>query len=196
MPELHEDWYSEFQLGELGKLVTEVRDLPGVFVEVGCWEGKSTMRIAALCAPQPLHAIDHWLGNVDEGQSHPSVLIAQQRDVYATFLRNIAPYPHVVVHRASGEEVFSGWDLPIKFAHIDVGHTYGMTSKIIELVLPHMVMGGIVCGDDYITSHIGRADLNGGVQRAVSELLPYHCVVGNLWLYRYRGRTFRLQLSI
>jgi hypothetical protein len=37
MQEFHENWYSDFQLNELAKLVSEVRDLPGVFVEIGCW---------------------------------------------------------------------------------------------------------------------------------------------------------------
>jgi hypothetical protein len=190
MQEFHENWYSDFQLNELTKLVSEVIDLPGVFVEVGCWEGRSTVQIAAACAPQPLHAIDHWLGNVDEGANHPSVVAAADRDVYSTFLRNIEPFPHVVVHRASGEEAFSNWDLPVEFAHIDVGHTYEATCLVIEAVVPHMVPNGIVCGDDYLESNVGRRDLHGGVQRAVGERLPYHSVVGNLWYWHTAERQF------
>jgi Methyltransferase domain len=195
MQEFHENWYSDFQLNELTKLVSEVIDLPGVFVEVGCWEGRSTVQIAAACAPQPLHAIDHWLGNVDEGADHPSVLAVADRDVYSTFLRNIAPFPHVVVHRSSGEEAFSNWDLPVKFAHVDVGHTYEATSQVIDVLLPHMVPNGIVCGDDYLESHVGRRDLHGGVQRAVGERLPYHSVVGNLWFWRTVERRFSIGMA-
>jgi len=195
MQEFHENWYSEFQLSELAKLVTEVRDLPGVLVEIGCREGRSTIQIATTCAPQPLHAIDHWLGNVDEGPGHPSVLAVADRDVYSTFLRNIAPFPHVVVHRASGEDAFSAWDLPVKFAHVDVGHTYEATCKVIDVLVPHMVPNGIVCGDDYLESNVGRRDLHGGVQRAVGERLPYHSVVGNLWFWRTIEPRFTIGMA-
>jgi hypothetical protein len=195
MQEFHENWYSDFQLNELSKLVSEVRDLPGVFVEIGCWEGRSTVQIAATCAPQPLHAIDHWLGNVDEGADHPSVVAVANRDVYSTFLRNIEAFPNVVVHRASGEEAFSAWDLPVKFAHVDVGHTYEATRQVIDVLLPHMVTNGIVCGDDYLESHVGRTDLHGGVQRAVGERLPYHSVVGNLWFWRTLERRFSIGMA-
>lgn len=194
MAEFHEDWYSEFQLQGLESLVGQVGDLPGVLVEIGCWEGRSTVRIAQACSPQPLHAIDHWRGNVDEGGGHASVVAASQRDVYGTFLANVAPYPHVTAHCGSAAEVFSTWDLPVKFVHIDVGHTYEMTRDVIGLVLPHMVDGGFVCGDDYLTSHIGRTDLQGGVQRAVGELLPNHSVVGNLWYWR--AVTPRIAITI
>jgi hypothetical protein len=192
--ELHEDWYSDFQLGELGKLVNQVRGLSGALVEIGCWEGKSTMRIAEMCAPQKLHAVDHWLGNVDEGENHASVVALRERDVYGTFLENMSGYPNVEPHRTSGEDFLSNWTGPMKFAHVDVGHTFEVTSAMIELLLPHMVLGGIICGDDYLTSHIGRFDLSGGVQRAVSELLPHHSVVGNFWYWHNQGVRTKMRI--
>jgi hypothetical protein len=196
MAEFHENWYSEMQLSELAKLVEQVRDLPGALIEVGCWEGRSTVRIAASCTPAPLHAIDHWLGNVDEGQNHPSVVAVAKRDVYGTFLQNVAPFPNVIAHKASGEDVLSTWDAPIKFAHVDSGHTYDSTYRIVKLILPHVVPGGIVCGDDYLEAHIGRRDLGGGVQRAVGELLPYHSVVGNFWYWRNSGVRHSLTITL
>lgn len=196
MATFQENWYSDFQLDTLGQLVPLVKELPGVFVEVGCWEGRSTLRIAQACSPEPLHAIDHWVGNVDEGANHPSVVAAAQRDVYSAFLANIAPYPHVVPHRAGAAEVFADWDLPIKFAHVDVGHTYAVTRDVTACLLPYMVDGGVVCGDDYLTSHIGRTDLQGGVQRAVGELMPNHCVVGNLWYWRVVSPRVGINMTI
>jgi hypothetical protein len=50
-------------------------------------------------------------------------------------------------------------------------------------VLPRLVEGGILFGHDYENANIGRADLQGGVQRAVQELLPRHAARGNNWWY-------------
>jgi hypothetical protein len=46
-----------------------------------------------------------------------------------------------------------------------------------------MVKGGVICGDDLLTAHIGRHDLHGGVERAVRELLPNFKSIDNLWYF-------------
>jgi len=40
-----------------------------------------------------------------------------------------------------------------------------------------MVKGGIICGDDFLSAHAGRKDLNGGVR----EKCPHFKHVDNLW---------------
>jgi len=49
----HENWYSDAQVGDLQLLVDKVSKIPkkGVFIEVGCWEGKSTVALANRCYP-------------------------------------------------------------------------------------------------------------------------------------------------
>jgi hypothetical protein len=49
-----ENWYSDSQCEELKKLVVKVKDLSGVIIEIGCWEGKSTINIATTCYPENL----------------------------------------------------------------------------------------------------------------------------------------------
>jgi hypothetical protein len=71
----------------------------------------------------------------------------------------------------------------IKFIHIDASHEYESVFETIKLVLPKMVKGGIICGDDYQTASINRHDLHGGVERAVKEALPNHNNIDNLWYF-------------
>ena len=46
-----------------------------------------------------------------------------------------------------------------------------------------MVKGGIICGDDFLNANINSADLHGGVERAVRELLPNFKNIDNLWYF-------------
>lgn len=55
---------------------------------------------------------------------------------------------------------------PIKFIHIDASHDYESVLKTILLVLPLMVSGGIIYGDDFLNANIMREDLHGGVQKS------------------------------
>ena len=71
----------------------------------------------------------------------------------------------------------------VKFIHIDASHEYESVYKTIELILPKMVKGGIICGDDFKSANIYRVDLNGGVERAVRELLPNFENIDNLWFW-------------
>src|SRR5205814_6573412 len=45
----------------------------------------------------------------------------------------------------------------------------------------------IICGDDLETAHAGREDLQGGVERAVRELLPGFAAIDNFWYWQKQG---------
>lgn len=185
----HEEWYPEPQLHDLvGLLRTVVAEgVDGELVEIGCWEGRSTVALAHGLAgtDRSLHAVDWWLGNTDEGTAHPSVTAARTRDVYQTFLQNIAPYPHVSAHRQEGGEFLRTFDRTIAFIHLDAGHTYAATKALIDAALPMLAPGAIICGDDYQNSHAGRTDLGGGVECAVRDAFHGEArALGNLWLFR------------
>jgi hypothetical protein len=62
----NEDWYSSKQIADLMLLVEKTKDLSGNLIEIGCWEGKSTINIANKCFPEYLICNDTWLGNVEE----------------------------------------------------------------------------------------------------------------------------------
>jgi hypothetical protein len=183
----NEDWYSDDQCNDLIELVKSVNHLNGVLIEIGCWEGKSTICIANNCFPNVLICNDTWLGNVTEskvtGEKHITEVILEQRDVYNTFITNMNnnTKKNYTVVKEDCIEWLQTFNEYVKFIHIDASHDYDSVAETIRLILPNMVNGGIICGDDFIHSNINRHDLNGGVEKAVRELLPGFQTRGNLW---------------
>ena len=170
----HECWYSNEQLTWLSAAVDRVADLRGAVVEIGCWEGRSTIAIANACHPEPVAAIDTWLGNADEHPDHPTVALARERDVFRQFETNVRALTqgNVDVVRRDCHAALADWTSPIKFAHVDASHDYRSVRRSIEACRRLLVPGGIVCGADFLTADLSRVDLEGGVERAVRELLP------------------------
>lgn len=180
-------WYPDEQLEDLADLLDDVLigEVEGHLVEIGCWEGRSTVVLASVAAAEGriLHAVDWWKGNLDEGEGHPSVVGARTRDVQKTFMENIAPYGNVQVHNQSGDLFLQNLIGRIAFIHLDAGHTYGATKRLIDLAKPRMATGGIICGDDFLNAHAGREDLDGGVERAVAVSFEGYSTLGNLWYH-------------
>ena len=185
----NEDWYSADQCNNLIKLVISVNEIKGSVIEIGCWEGKSTICIANACYPDNLICNDTWLGNVAEsnitGIKHITEVILENRNVYNIFMNNMNnnTRKNYTVVKKDCIEWLKTFNEPIKFIHIDASHEYDSVFETIKLVLPNMVKGGIICGDDFLSANIDRKDLNGGVERAVRELLPGFENKENLWFW-------------
>jgi len=184
--EFHENWYSDEQCQALFNAYGLARELIGDVVEVGCWEGRSTSVLANACYPEPLHAVDTWQGNVDESPDHPTVALAKQRDVYRTFLKNMKSLTlgNVKPHVMRSRDFFARQVKPIKFCHIDASHDYGSVKTDIEGARKHLLPMGVLCGDDFLSASARRHDLQGGVERAVRELLPGFKTAGNFWYWQ------------
>lgn len=184
-----EQWYSERQISDLINLFNHVKDIDGKIIEIGCWEGRTAIALANKCYPEILICNDTWLGNVQEsiitGVTHISEDIVRVRDVYNTFITNMDGYTNknYTVVKEDCIEWLKTFDGCIKFIHIDASHDYESVFETIKLILPKMVKGGIICGDDYTSVHISRHDLHGGVERAVKETLPDHKNIDNLWYF-------------
>lgn len=175
-----EQWFDGDQAELIARLAASAPE--GALVEIGCWEGFSTTHIARAVAPRTLYAVDHWQGNLDEGAGHPSVEAARERDVYATFLANVAELTagNVIPIRADWREALENPALArVAFAHIDAAHDYASVRDTLAAVAPRLVPGAILCGDDFRSAHMGRDDLGGGVERAVVAF----CVARGLDLY-------------
>jgi len=185
----NEKWYTDNQLNDLCNLVPRVKDIQGSIIEVGCWEGRSASRLAAACHPETLICNDTWLGNVEEsrvtGQQHTTEVILKTRDVYSIFISNMNSLTqgNYAVVKKDCLQWLSSYADPIKFIHIDASHEYESVFKTIRLVLPHLVKGGVICGDDFLSANAGRTDLHGGVERAVRETLPGFQTIRNLWYW-------------
>jgi beta-1,4-mannosyl-glycoprotein beta-1,4-N-acetylglucosaminyltransferase len=86
-PVFHEDWYAGGQAIYIGQLARSAPE--GAIVEIGCWEGRSTITLAQMVSPRVVHCVDHWQGNIDEGEDHPATIAARERDVMADFMNNM-----------------------------------------------------------------------------------------------------------
>lgn len=141
-----EAWYHQSGLDALERAYLRTRRLAGIVVEVGCWEGRSTCFLANVAYPNTVHAVDTWEGSPGE----ISADLAKERDVYAQFTGNVAELTHgnVTPYRTGWREWFAAHVGPIRFLHIDATHTYDEVRANIEAALPHVVVGGIICGDD------------------------------------------------
>lgn len=150
-PAFHEDWYSGGQALYIAQLA---RQAPvGAIVEIGCWEGRSSIVLAQLINPRILHCVDHWLGNIDEDADHESGKIAAQRDVLGTFVGNMdmctaGNWGHSVENWQHWTERHTG-DRPfIAFLHLDASHDRASVRDCLIAIKPFLVEGAILCGDD------------------------------------------------
>ena len=168
-----EDWFAEEMCVILGDIARETFDLDGLVVEVGAWEGKSTIALANAMHPQMIHTVDTWKGSFGEISRE----LAKQRDVYKTFTDNIAnaTQGNVIPHRMGWRRWFHDTEGPIRFCFIDAEHSYPEVRENIEVVLPRLVAGGILCGDDI---H------HPPVIRAVLDTLGDAQCVGTMWVHR------------
>jgi len=184
----HENWYNDKQIEVLKDTVLKIKNLEGSIVEIGCWEGKSTIAIANICYPEIVEAVDTWKGNYDEDPKHPSVILANSRDVFMEFTNNIKRFTknNVKSFKQDCFKFLINKTDPIKFCHIDASHDYNSVKKTITMLLPKLVNGAIICGDDYGSGKHKR--LFGGVKRAVKEMCPGHNVIGRFWSYQYKEK--------
>lgn len=167
-PLFHENWFDEPSCAALADLARSTNHLTGDVVEIGSWEGRSTIALAAAVEPKVVHAVDTWQGSKGE----VSELLAAERDVYATFLANTDGL-NIRAYRMPWRTYIERHPTrPIRFCFIDGLHTYEEVRDQIDAVVPLIVEGGIVCGDD---NH------HPPIQQAVVERFPDAEVTATLW---------------
>jgi hypothetical protein len=190
-PEFHEDWYSGDQALYMAQIA---RSAPkGAIVEIGCWEGKSTVVLAQMVAPRVVHCVDHWQGNADEGEGHPATVAAAERDVLAQFMRNtyLLTNQNTLTERADWRDWIKEWDeghesnglwrdYPgIAFLHLDAAHDRASVRDCLTAIKPFLVPGAILCGDDAYDER---------VRAGVADVFPDAEIVNQrLWKVVYRN---------
>lgn len=170
-----EEWFSEASQDVLADLVHAVRDVPGRIIEIGSWEGRSTIALAN-ATTRTIHAVDTWAGSPGE----ISADLAGERDVHATWRANIdaATNGNVQEHRMGWRDYRQTDDSPVALLFIDAEHTYREVADTIEQFLPLMAEGGIICGDDV---H------HRPVVQAVIERFPQAHGKASVWYYQLPG---------
>ena len=140
-----EQWFCRESQEALRDLYRLTDGVEGRVIEVGCWEGRSTVALAQACYPEVVHAVDTWDGSPGE----ISADIAQERDVFATFMANTSgPGMNVDAYVMGWREFFELNPGPIRFLHIDAEHTYREVYDNIAAARPFLSPGAVICGDD------------------------------------------------
>lgn len=142
----HENWFTPESCEVLADLARTVVDVPGRIVEIGSWEGRSTVAIANAVAPRPVDAVDTWQGCPDD----VSEQIAAGRDVHAQWQANVAALTagNVTAHRMDWRTYHDQHRTPCAFLFVDATHTYDEVYDNLAAFAPLMTPGGIMCGDD------------------------------------------------
>ena len=137
-----------------------------VFVELGCWKGKSAafMMVEALrLGKNPkLHFVDHWGGSYELAHTADPDLTK----IYEMFLENCirTGYRNYDVHRCDSVKAADLFpDNSVDFLWIDAGHDYDSVRADIQAWLPKMKELSTIGGDDYPME---------GVTKAVNEIFP------------------------
>lgn len=179
-PVFHENWYNGAQALYVGQLA---RHAPtnGDRVEIGCWEGRSSVILAQLIYPNDLECVDHWQGNTDEDPEHDSGKAAKARDVLAQFVKNMdrCTAGNYTLYVKSWQEWIKDWEYPIAFLHLDASHDRASVRDCLLAIQPYLVDGAILCGDDAYDAR---------VIAGVRDVFPEAEVIGErLWKVVYES---------
>lgn len=172
-PTFHEDWFPGAACENLAELAQRILHLEGRIVEVGSWEGKSTIALANAVRPAVVHAVDTWEGSPGE----PSEQLARERDVRKTFDQNVTAWTcgNVEAYHRDWRDYFTWNQQPCRFVFIDAEHDYLPVYDCLGLVRPLMVPGGIICGDDAHHPPVRQALID-----TFGPVVPWKA---NLWYY-------------
>lgn len=194
----YEEIQGWFNYQDLFQAVVENARDRSLFVEIGCWKGKSTSFLAteiANCKKRiHLDVIDHFKGSASEqGSTHREAVYG---NIQGQAINNLRPYwiednnkspftrtsnilkilplsSHVAVNKYA--------DKSIDFLFIDGEHTYAGVKADILKWLPKVKKGGIISGHDYGSKSFP------GVKKAVDALLPGAKKASrNCWVYKVK----------
>jgi Methyltransferase domain len=155
MVTFHEHWMGQDQVIQVSALAQSTGYLEGEAIEIGAWQGLSTVGITTAIAPSVLHVVDHWKGDsespaaIEQQLAIPAVCL--ERDNYAIFMGNMAEATegNFKVWKMDYREFLARWDEPVRFLHLDDGHLADDVEAQLSGLLPHAVPGAIFAGDDF-----------------------------------------------
>jgi hypothetical protein len=156
----------------------------GIFVEVGCWLGKSTCYMGELIAKKQcnikFYAIDTWCGSNEDYHIQYIESIGGTDELYNQFINNMKTsnvlqyITPIRLTSRNASQMFE--DKSISFAFIDASHFYEDILNDIECWLPKIKPGGIIAGHDY-----PGAD---GVVKAVQQIFGAdYTTHSNSWIH-------------
>jgi hypothetical protein len=152
----------------------------GVFVELGCFKGKSTSFIVTEIVNQnrdvKFITFDSFQGHTNSNDKKEVEAYNGIGGIYLTFVKNtIHLEDKFFAHASLSHEAAKYFDdNSIDCLFIDAGHSYEAVKKDIEAWLPKMKANGIMAGHDYMAW--------AGVNKAVQEKFGKpHKVENDCW---------------
>ena len=206
-----EEYVSEGDCTALRRIAESIsynrRQHPLRIVEVGSWKGKSTSILGEIAKVRSgkVFAVDHWKGNVGAWNK----IIAGEYDVFAIFRNNIkllgleSVVCPLVMNSEDATSLFPDESLDLVF--LDADHRYEYFKQDIQLWLPKVKNGGVICGHDCEKYYVKCSDelriliderieddvISGvchpGVVKAVYEYFDGHYRIAEgsrVWYYR------------
>lgn len=181
----NEQWCDYNTKNALSYYYNIVRSLTGDIVEIGCWEGLSSVHLANLVYPETLICIDPFTGTSYEPYE---VEQYSQRSIESNFRHNIANGTHqnVKINKMGWQEYFDNNDVSAKFIYVDGPHGYDDVCEQLIYLKDKVIDGGIMIGDDYASFE--------SVNRAVHDTLGSSAIrthlSHNTWVW---GKGFEIK---
>jgi hypothetical protein len=171
----NDGWCSSDVQNAIADSLAEVADIDGAYIEIGSWEGMSTVFIANKIYPHTLITVDPYFEDSKENQYFKS--IGETRTAYQTFTHNIkvGTQDNVKHYHMTAENFFERvWGGPIKFVYLDGPHDYHSVLDELDLIRQFLVDGAIILGDDYYSSDIRDAFETAFPSTKEHPLAPYN----------------------
>lgn len=142
------------------------QSIRGDVLEIGCWQGRSTVMLAGACRDAQngsVHAVDHFQGNPGKSDLY-AVGETDLSDLEDCFRRNIASagLEHfVTVHAESSETV--SLDADIRLLVIDAEHSRTAVLRDYQNSRHLLMPGAVVLFDDYTSTFPGVVEAVGKI---------------------------------
>lgn len=164
----------------------------GIMVEVGCFQGKSTLAWAQACEKYnkdiKIHSIDKFEGLTPRSPTPQEIEYAKQAgynteylaseerlqhmqmfactgdEQYQAFKNNLKDYSNVTVQKAVFNSKFE-WNFMVDCVFYDADHTYEACKEALEFWSSRLAPGGVMCVHDYTDNWPGTI-------KAVNEVFP------------------------
>ena len=138
----------------------------GVTVEIGSFQGKSTIALAQLAAHYGLGPVVSIDPHDAPCATDPSLgVLSSSFESFQSALCSAGIAGHVEIQRARSAEVAKRWNRPIRFLWIDGDHTWAGVKQDFDLFSPFLVDGAIVA------LHDALHEFEGPIRVFVEEIL-------------------------